>query len=56
MRKSLTWSAQVARMAETVEVDSSLTGENMDRDRHFSPDLSDVLNYILEVRKKRIPI
>ena len=56
MRTSLTWSAQVARMADTVEVDSSLTGENMDRDRHFSPDLSNVLNFVLEVRKKQIHI
>lgn len=38
----------VARMADTVEVDSSLTGENVDRNTHFSPNLSMVLDMILE--------
>jgi hypothetical protein len=38
-------------MADTVEVDSSLIGENVDRNSHFSPDLSNVLNMILKVSK-----
>ena len=41
--------SQVARMADTVEVDSSLTGDNVDRNSHFSPDLSNVLSMILKV-------
>ena len=43
-------------MADTVEVDSSLTGESVDRDKHFSPDVSNVLDMILEVGSLNIEL
>ena len=36
-------------MADTVEVDSSLTGDSVDRNKHFSPDDSSVLDMVLKV-------
>lgn len=39
-------------MADTLEVDSSLTGDSVDRNKHFSPDLSSVLDIVLKVRNE----
>lgn len=38
----------VASMADTPEIDPSLTGENVNRNKHFCPDKSSVLNLILK--------
>lgn len=38
----------VASMADTPEVDPSLTGENVNRNKHFCPEQSSVLNLILK--------
>ena len=39
-------------MADTLEVGSGLTGDSVDRNKHFIPDLSSVLDIVLKVRNE----
>ena len=44
----------VARMADTVEIDSKLNGTGENQDRHFSPEASAVLDMILQEDEKEM--